>query len=213
MGYYARLLVWLTLILAAVIVPFLLWEGRFAALTREWLDESRPNGTIAGAVALLLASDILLPIPSSLISTTGGYLLGFWRGLAASWLGMTVACCLGYALGRFAGGLARRLVSEEEYQRSQQDFARRGDWVLAGSRAVPVLAEASVVVAGLLARPFQPFLWVCAWANLGISVAYAAVGAFAVRAESFLIAFAGAIVVPWIAMRLFRRPQSGGEAG
>jgi hypothetical protein len=42
-------------------------------------------------------------------------------------------------------------------------------------------------------------------ANLGISLAYAGTGAFAASRESFLLAFAGAVTIPAIAMFLLRR--------
>ena len=75
-------------------------------------------------------------------------------------------------------------------------------------RAVPVLAEASVVLAGLSEMPLRRFLFLTGLANLGIAATYAAVGAFAVEANSFLVAFAGSILLPGLAMlsaRLFRR--------
>jgi uncharacterized membrane protein YdjX (TVP38/TMEM64 family) len=191
-------LVWIIFgLFVLILIPFALWENRFEALTARWLDEGRPRTWIAAGVVSLLGADVVLPIPSSLISTSSGYLLGFWKGLAASWLGMTVACVIGYGLGRFASGWVRRMVSREDEAR----FAKASDWVLAGSRAVPMLAEASVIVAGMLARPFGRFLGICAMANLGVSAVYAAIGAYALRTQSFLLAFAGAVVVPWLAIR------------
>ncbi|MBL8214700.1 MAG: VTT domain-containing protein [Bryobacterales bacterium] len=195
-------LFWITIGLSVLIlIPFALWESRFAALTEHLLDEGRPRIWIAAAVVALLGADVVLPIPSSLISTSSGYLLGFWRGLAASWLGMTAACVIGYGLGRFASTWVKRSVSQEDEAR----FARASDWVLATSRAVPMLAEASVVVAGMLARPFGRFFTVCALANLGISAVYAVIGAYALHTQSFLLAFAGAVVVPGLAMRWLGR--------
>jgi hypothetical protein len=40
---------------------------------------------------------------------------------------------------------------------------------------------------------------ICAWSNLGVALAYAAIGAFSMRVESFPLAFAAAIVLPAIA--------------
>jgi membrane protein DedA with SNARE-associated domain len=67
-------------------------------------------------------------------------------------------------------------------------------------RAVPVLAEASVLFAGVTRMPFRRFLLLAGLSNLGIAVTYSAVGAYALEAESFLLAFAGAIILPGIAM-------------
>ena len=72
-------------------------------------------------------------------------------------------------------------------------------------RAVPVLAEASVILAGFARMSPVRFFAMTTPANLGISVAYAAVGTFAVGANSFLLAFAGAILVPAISWGIARR--------
>lgn len=195
-------LFWITIgLFVLILIPFALWESRFEALTASLLDEGRPRVWIAAAVVALLGVDVVLPIPSSLISTSSGYLLGFWRGLAASWMGMTTACVIGYGLGRFASGWVKRMVSKEDEER----FAKASDWVLATSRAVPMLAEASVIVSGMLARPFGRFFTVCALANLGVSAVYAVIGAYALHTQSFLLAFGGAVLVPGLAMRWLGR--------
>ena len=67
-------------------------------------------------------------------------------------------------------------------------------------RPVPVLAEASVVFAGLVRANYGRFVRLTAASNLGIAAGYAAVGAFSRRLDSysFLIAFLGALLLPGI---------------
>ena len=81
---------------------------------------------------------------------------------------------------------------------------RYGDWVIIVLRPVPVLAEASLVFAGMAGMGGRRFAMLTSCANLGVSAAYAGVGAYAVNAESFLLAFAGSIAVPLAAMGLAR---------
>ena len=72
-------------------------------------------------------------------------------------------------------------------------------------RPVPVLAEASVIFAGVVRAPVWRFFATTSLANLGIAAGYAAIGAFSMRATSFLLAFAGAITFPavgWVVARL-----------
>jgi uncharacterized membrane protein YdjX (TVP38/TMEM64 family) len=76
---------------------------------------------------------------------------------------------------------------------------------------VPVLAEASVFLAGLARMPFGRFAWITGLSNLGISAVYAAAGAFAARRESFLLAFAAAVLIPAAAMLAVRYWRPGGE--
>ena len=63
---------------------------------------------------------------------------------------------------------------------------RFGEWVIVVSRPIPVLAEASVLFAGLSGMPASRFLLLSTLSNLGISAVYAAVGAFSASTNSFL---------------------------
>src|SRR3954454_934446 len=94
------------LMFALIIIPFLIFEKQFEALG-TWLAEGHASGwASASIIAALLALDVFLPVPSSIVSTGAGVLLGFWRGAAVIWIGMTVGCAIGYAFG--AEGIADR---------------------------------------------------------------------------------------------------------
>jgi len=188
-------------LLLLILLPFAFFEQHLRSFAQTTLDAGSSAWVIAGSLIALLASDILLPIPSSVVATASGYLLGFWRGSAATWAGLMAGTLAGYLLGlRFGRGLALRLVGESELERAARGSRQFGDWMIIAFRAVPVLAEASVVFAGVTAMPLGRFVLLTAFANLGIAAGYAAVGAFAVEANSFLIAFAGSIALPGLAM-------------
>lgn len=82
--------------------------------------------------------------------------------------------------------------------------ARYGSYGLVVARAVPVLAEASVVFAGVSRFRFDRLLVATGLSNLGIAAAYAAIGAYSHDVDSFLWAFAGAIAVPAAGMAIVR---------
>jgi uncharacterized membrane protein YdjX (TVP38/TMEM64 family) len=209
-----RFLLLLLLLFALIIGPFLLFEQDF-----ERFGNSITHGELArwpAAVALggFLALDIFLPVPSSMVSTAAGALLGFAVGTAVIWTGMTAGCLLGYAIGARSSGLARRLVGAQGLERASRVATDYGDWGIVIARPVPVLAEASVILAGLVRTPFTRFILVAALSNLGIAAAYAAIGAFSMGLGSFLLTFAGAIAVPGLAMlgaRMFERGAPGAE--
>jgi uncharacterized membrane protein YdjX (TVP38/TMEM64 family) len=194
------------LLLALILVPFFLFEDSFNALADQLVRGGSSPGYVAAAIVGLLASDVFLPIPSSIVSAAAGVLLGFWRGAAAVWIGMMAACLLGYVFGARASAAARRFVGDDGMARAAAVANRYGDLAIVLSRPVPVLAEASVIFAGIVHRPFGRFLSLTLWSNLGIAVGYAAIGAFSMRVESFLLAFIGAIALPGVAIltsRLF----------
>jgi uncharacterized membrane protein YdjX (TVP38/TMEM64 family) len=191
------------IVLAVILIPFFLFEGDMnrwvARLTRPDLGA----GTIAAAVIGLLGLDVLLPIPSSIVSTMAGAALGLLPGLAASTAGMTLGSLLGYALGRrFGLPLTRRLVRERELEHVSKRFRQGAAWALAVMRPIPVLAEASALFAGVSAVPLPLYAAVTMLANTGISAVYCAAGANAVEAGSFLLAFAASIGLPAAAMAI-----------
>lgn len=189
------------LLLALILIPFFGFETAITAWSGRFLHSSHPRWIVGPAISLLLAADLVLPIPSSLISTAAGLLLGLWPATLASWLGMTLGCLAGYWLGARAGrSAAQRLVGPCELDRVTSASQRFGDWMILLFRAVPVMAEASVVFAGTIRMPFRRFLTVSLLSNLGISLAYAAVGAYSANVASFLVALAGALLVPATAM-------------
>lgn len=192
------------IVIGVVLLPFFLFETQFNAFAGKLTGGSVPRALAAAAIVALLASDVLLPVPSSIVSTGAGVLLGFAMGTAVVWGGMMLGCVLAYALGARASGAAQRLVGVESLARAQGLAAHHGAWAIVICRPVPVLAEASAVVAGLVHAPLKQFLALTATANLGIAAGYAAVGAFAMTVNSFLLAFAGALAIPGVALLIAR---------
>ena len=189
------------LVLALILGPFFFFGARIEAWTDGFLQRSaeRP-GLVALVLGGLLASDIVLPVPSSVASTAAGYILGFVGGTVVSLVGMSISCVLGYGLGFGPGRpLAARLVGESEITRLEALYGRLGDWVLVVTRPIPVLAEASVPFAGISRMPLRRFTVLTTLSNLGISAVYAIIGAFSATLNAFLLAFAGSILLPWLA--------------
>lgn len=195
----------LAVTLILILVPFLIFEDALTEFGTGLLQSEARRPLLAVVVAALLASDVLLPVPSSLVSSFAGHLLGFGIGLLAVWSGMMLGCLVGYWIGAFGGApLVRKLVGEHELARAQGLAARYGSYGLVVARAVPVLAEASVVFAGVARFRFDRFLLATGLSNLGIAAAYAAIGAYSYDVNSFLWAFAGAVLLPAAGMAIAR---------
>jgi uncharacterized membrane protein YdjX (TVP38/TMEM64 family) len=190
-------LLWVILI-GLVLLPFLLFEAQFNAFAEHVTASGTSRWLVAAAVLSLLALDVFLPVPSSIVSTAAGVFLGFLAGTAVIWAGMMAGSVLGYAVGARGSGAARRLVGADGISRAGGLFGRYGDATIVLCRPVPVLAEASVVFAGLVKAPFGRFAQLTAISNLGIALGYAAFGAYSLRLDSFLLAFLGALLLPGI---------------
>jgi uncharacterized membrane protein YdjX (TVP38/TMEM64 family) len=200
-----RWLVIFSVLVTLILVPFFLFADVFDALAARLARGEGSTWYAALVIGALLASDIVLPVPSSLVSAAAGALLGFWRGAVVIWVGMTISCVAGYWIGARSATVAQRFVGEAALARAALVANRYGRLALVLCRPVPVLAEASTVFAGLVRAPWRRMFWTCALSNLGIALGYSAVGAFAMRADSFLLAFAGALALPALAFLAARR--------
>lgn len=196
------------MLLALVMLPFLLLGDDFGMSA---LERHGAPLTVGAIGALLLALDTLLPVPSSAVATAMGYSLGGWGGTLANSVGLTAGCLLGLAVGGAGSPLARRLLGEPLYAAFQAWLERYGIAALLLCRAVPVLAEASIIAMGAgRARPLR-VLAAAAAADTVLGAAYAFAGAAARHAASPAIpaaaaafgipAAAGLISFAWVKLR------------
>lgn len=200
-----RPLLIVALALAIPIVPFLAFGAELEAWIADWLDPPPGRAVIFSLTVLALASDILLPVPSSLVSTAAGAQLGALLATAASWMGMTLGAVLGYWLARsFGRGLAVRLASLEDLDRLEKVAGQYGVGLLVAARALPVLAEASVLLAGVARVPWRSFLPAVSLGNLGIAIVYSILGQFARSEGELPLALAASIALPVLATTIAR---------
>lgn len=195
----------LVVVLLVPVLPFLSFGAPLETAIRTALEKEEAVPVVAASVVGLLATDIFLPIPSSFVSTVGGAILGTWAGTAASWLGLTFGAMLGFGLARWIGPpLARRFSSEEDLSRMRRMTDKSGPLVLVLARAVPVLAEASVLLLGATGLSWGRFLPPVAAANLGVALAYSALGDLARRFEMLPMVLAVSIALPVLAAGFVR---------
>jgi uncharacterized membrane protein YdjX (TVP38/TMEM64 family) len=202
----ARWAVFVALLLAFILVPFVLLEGRMNDLVQQTLQSGTSVLWITLAVIVFLLIDIVLPVPSSFVLTTTGYLLGAAWGTAVCFVGLTCASLGGYALGRYAGGpLAQRVVGRAQLDRFADLSLRYGDALLVAFRAMPVLAEATTILAGISHMPLPRFVLVVSIGNLVVAGVYAWIGAVSAGQSSFLIASVASILLPVLIVLAMRR--------
>ncbi|MDF3069387.1 MAG: hypothetical protein K0R38_4988 [Polyangiaceae bacterium] len=186
------------LVLALILVPFALWEDAITAFTARLLAPTAGRAVVASVVVLLLAADVLLPVPSSFVSAGAVALLGAVAGGVAVALGMTLGGWLGYVLGRWGGEpLAEKIAGTEQLARAREAMARHGRWLLLVCRGVPVLAEASTLLAGATRLTPARFAVATTLGNVGLACAYASIGVLELSGKSALLAsFALGVAVP-----------------
>lgn len=162
---------------------------------------------------ILLGSDIFLPLPSSLICVFLGARLGMGFGALAIFLGLNLGTIIGYYAGWYLGYRLVYLYTSQERRNLFQKLENRYSYLaLAMVRAVPVLAEASVLGAGAARLKPRSTLGTLFVANTALAVLYAGFGNASRETYSPLWLFLGGIGIPAIgiivtyaAMRLKHR--------
>jgi uncharacterized membrane protein YdjX (TVP38/TMEM64 family) len=205
-----RLVAWFCALSALVLASWLLWGGaweeRFSADGAvAWIRAAGPWAWAAGIG--LLAADLLLPVPGTVLMSALGYLYGPLAGGLAAAAGSMLAGLGGYGLGRLVGEkAARRLLGDLDFEKGRLLFARGGGWMVALSRALPILPEALACTAGLVRMPFGRFVAALACGSLPVGFLFAWIGAAGRGAPGWALAFS--LLVPallWLAARRLQR--------
>jgi uncharacterized membrane protein YdjX (TVP38/TMEM64 family) len=192
-------------VLAVPIVPFLLFGEQVEAALIAWKEQPPAPWIVSLVVVGLLATDIFLPIPSSLVSTLAGWQLGAVGGAIASWLGMSAGAVIGFVLARRWGQpLVGWLTRPADLQRTNRLAERFGPLLLVLGRGVPVLAEATVLLCGMHGLSWRRFLPPVLLSNLGLAIAYAAFGQIAEHHQWLPLALAVSVALPVLMVALFR---------
>ncbi|MCB9564706.1 MAG: VTT domain-containing protein [Kofleriaceae bacterium] len=207
-----RMLLLVTAIAVAVIALFGLAEAAGVPVLTAPERYLAAGGAGASALAMgLLAADIVLPVPSSLVIAYLGAAHGAAIGAALATAAVLAGALVGFAIGRASRGAIGRWVGEAERARLDALLAR---WSMAGvaaTRPVPVLAETVAVVAGT--SPTLGWGRFAIAAGLGI-VPFAALNAAAgaeARDGSFGLAVVAALVIGAALWLIGRRAGDAAE--
>jgi uncharacterized membrane protein YdjX (TVP38/TMEM64 family) len=156
---------------------------------------------------LLLLVDLLLPIPGTIVMSALGVVYGFWIGGLIATIGSMLAGILGYGVGRFFDEkFAKRWLGEKDFEKGRSLFDKSGAWVVAVSRALPILPEVIACMAGLLRMPFGKFVIALACGSIPMGFLFAWIGAIGRDQPAWGLAFSlGVPAVLWGAAALMRR--------
>jgi membrane protein DedA with SNARE-associated domain len=135
----------------------------------EWVQEILVDGGATVLFALILAENLLPPIPSEAILPLAGFMvakgeLGVVAALTASTAGSVAGALLLYAIGRYGGrplllrhGRILRLT-DERIDRAEAWFDRYGAKLVFFGRMLPGVRSVVSVPAGLAEMPLSSFV-------------------------------------------------------
>ena len=162
---------------------------------RSWMAHAGPSG--AAAVIGLLAVDIFIPVPSSIVMVLSGAAFGVVWGSVLAFIGSIGGEWLGFELARKYGtALSTRFIGDAaERQRLNRILTTHGAAAVAVTRALPVVMETMSVVAGLSTMKRSTFLIASTIGTVPIVVVYAYAGAVSREMDSVVPAIVIIIAV------------------
>ena len=143
---------------------------------------------------LFLSSDILLPVPSSIIMYANGLVLGTLWGTLLSMFCALISSCVGYILGILSAKTLRSSKREE----ATNILNKYGAVGIIISRGVPILSESISYTAGFMKMKFRNFFWLNVIGYLPITLLYAYFGSLGSDLNIFLYCFAASLIISLI---------------
>ena len=182
----------------SIVLPLIFLETPLSAYVDAALAWAGTNKVAVSLIVITaLMADVILPVPNGLTNTLSGMSLGWGLSSIVVWIGLNLGACVGYFLGRMAARpIAKKIISNEEFNDAEKALKNFNTLGLILSRPVPGFAELIVISAGLSKMPFKNFISVVAITNLGVAIVFSGIGAAAIESNSSFLAFTGAAVLP-----------------
>lgn len=151
----------------------------------NWL--AQPGASGAFLIIALLAADVFLPVPSSIIMVLSGAAFGVLWGAVFALVGSIAGEWLGFELVRKYGRQAsRRIANDEDIDRVNYFFERYGALAVIVTRPLPIVMETMSLVAGLSQMRREVFLAASFVGTTPIVLVYAYAGAVSREVGSLL---------------------------
>lgn len=180
-----------------IIVIFLMFENveqYFIDLLNR-SDDQKLSYSIVSFLAL--TSDIVLPVPSSIVMYTNGFVLGGIQGASLSLLSVMIGSLFGYYLGRFTS-----LGFKSKNDQNADDILKKyGPVAILVSRGIPILSESICIVCGYNKMNLKSYFLLNFIGYVPVCLLYAYCGSIGYDKNSFLISFASSLLI--VALFLF----------
>lgn len=154
---------------------------------------------------LVLGSDIVLPVPSSIVMHINGMVLGtFWGGLL-SLISVMISSVIGYYLGR-----STQWMTKSKNNAKENAFLNKyGVFAIIMSRGIPILSESIVLICGYNRFKFKHFVGYSLLGYVPICWLYAYFGNLS--NDLFFVAVSISMLISFIAWYYGRQIERNNE--
>ncbi|MEE2788641.1 MAG: VTT domain-containing protein [Myxococcota bacterium] len=139
--------------------------------------QNEPTWLVGIVGCALLITDVLLPVPSSVIMLALGTQLGVVWGTIFGSVGGLCATLVAFGIGRMSKSRVDAWVGEKEIQRAHRLIRHWGAIAIIISRPLPVLAESAAFVAGTTTMRWRTITWSASVGVIPIAALYSLTGA------------------------------------
>jgi uncharacterized membrane protein YdjX (TVP38/TMEM64 family) len=169
----------------------------------SWLASAGAGS--ATVIVALLASDVFLPVPSSLVMVLSGAIFGVLGGAILALIGSVLGEWVGFELvRRYGRRVSSKIVGDAELQRLSAFFERYGTAAIILTRPLPIVMETMSVVAGLSKMRRTTFLAASLAGTAPIVLVYAYAGAKSREVGNVLPAVVILVTVSCVAWLIYR---------
>lgn len=143
---------------------------------------------------IILVSDIILPVPSSIIMYSNGAILGMPNGFLLSLISVILSSVIGYFIGR---GSSAILKSEVDIS-AKKILEKYGYAAILITRGVPIISESVCIVCGFNRYNFVVYLALNVAGYIPICLIYAYFGSIAANQNLFFISFGSSLLISFL---------------
>ncbi|WP_298773257.1 VTT domain-containing protein [uncultured Shewanella sp.] len=197
----AHLCILLTSLTLMVILSFLFLEQNTTEIISNTFlklqQESQQTYLSAIFLILILSINVILPVPDNLASVFATSHFNHFLAPMIICIGLTISSMVGYWLG----STLHKITSQHKSNYPMTDKTKKSAHsasiiMLILFRAIPVLAEISVITAGIIRLPFKQFIWLIILSNIGLAFAYNQLGVLASSSHSILFLIIASTLLP-----------------
>ena len=153
------------------------------------VGHNRPQYALASFAVLV--SDIVLPVPSSIVMYLNGLFLGAFTGFSLSMVSVVCSALIGYFIGRGSSAALR-----SKLDRVSDDILKKyGYLAILITRGIPVLSESVCIVCGYNRYGLKRYML---WNFLGyvpVCAIYAYAGSVSGSKEQLLLSFGASVLI------------------
>lgn len=203
----AHLCILLTSLTLIVILSFLFFEKNtteiISTIFQKLQQENQQPYLSMIFLTLILGINVILPVPDSLASVMATSHFNQFLAPTIICLGLTISSFIGYWLGSSLKKITSLHNPNYPVAYKVQKNAHHASIILLILfRAIPVLAELSVITAGIIKLPFKQFIWLMSLSNIGLAIAYNQLGVLAASSHSILFLIIAGAILPSCAIAI-----------